>query len=906
VPGLPHPAWIAVWPAGTVMTRPGHEEQETHRAQAVASRPMMEASAQDSGADADASLRAFGQAKQEVAKLLRSALDLIRSRGDEQRVARCQALLAKLAEDRFNLVVLGQFKRGKSSLMNAIIGRPLLPTGLLPLTSVVTALRFGPAERLVLTRDNSWRQEAPISALAEYVTERGNPGNIKKIDTAYVELPVSLLRRGLHFVDTPGVGSIHEQNTATTYTFLPQCDAALFVTSVDTPLSELEVDFLRTVRQHARKVFFIVNKTDLLAAEEREEVLSFIREGLREAAGGEEVRLFPVSSREALEAKQTGDQARYQRSGLRELEDALGTFLVKEKSRALLVSLLDRGLQLLGEELAEVKLQRAAAGAATDTRQARRADISRHLAVLSKEIAGIVQGARAQLKEWLETALEPQVRDLLNTAAAEATADHGGLLLGFRWTSAGSLLRRAVEQSESHIHSRVEEWLRSQQPRVRAQVDDTLAHACTRLEAAIRSALQEIAGSHAAAGAPVETDESQLAASAFSLEVSGVRSRSEPPAAPAWLSLMLPAFARSALRRSFEAALAEQTQALHTEVMDLIGRAMDDAAEKLEKHCQSRFDHLAARLERLASGESLSAQKYGAAGRRLAAWENPEEAQARIELISSEMVRLRDALLRGEPQAITEEAQREQKARPSPESATAAAAEAAALRAQQSDLAKDLQTRGCPICDRIAEAAFDFFAKWQYALGHDAEAQQVHAAARGFCGLHTWQFASISSAHGIDLGYPVLLQQLAEELQALAQGPPQEAAARLAALLPRPAECLACRVLGEVEASQIARMLSYLETEEGRARYSQSQGVCMPHLRSLLAAGPPSDTVAFLLSEQARHLRETAEDMQSYTLKFDAVRRGLHNKDEEDAHVRALVHLVGEGSVVAPWREDTE
>jgi len=231
---------------------------------------------------AEDALRAYLQAKQEVAARVRSALGLLRARGAKGRIDRCQELLVKLAEDRFNLVVLGQFKRGKSSLMNAIIGRELLPTGLLPLTSVVTMLRFGPTERLLLTRDESWVEEAPISRLADYVTERGNPGNVKKIRAAYVDLSLSLLRRGLHFVDTPGIGSSREENTATTYAFLPECDAALLVTSVETPLTELELDFLRAIRQHTRKVFFVVNKTDLLSADEREEVLGFIRDGLRE------------------------------------------------------------------------------------------------------------------------------------------------------------------------------------------------------------------------------------------------------------------------------------------------------------------------------------------------------------------------------------------------------------------------------------------------------------------------------------------------------------------------------------------------------------------------------------------------------------------------------------------------
>jgi hypothetical protein len=87
--------------------------------------------------------------------------------------------------------------------MNAIVGRSFLPTSILPLTSAITILRFGPAERLVISRENrSFDDEAPVSALPDYVTETGNPGNQKRIKAVYVEFPSPFLRRGLEFVDT--------------------------------------------------------------------------------------------------------------------------------------------------------------------------------------------------------------------------------------------------------------------------------------------------------------------------------------------------------------------------------------------------------------------------------------------------------------------------------------------------------------------------------------------------------------------------------------------------------------------------------------------------------------------------------------------------------------------------------
>ena len=89
-----------------------------------------------------------------------------------------------------------------------MIGQDVLPTGLLPLTSAITTLCYGPQPRAVLRR-KGWTltQEIPLEQLAEYVTERGNPGNEKGLIEARVELPERFLRRGLYFIDTPGIGS---------------------------------------------------------------------------------------------------------------------------------------------------------------------------------------------------------------------------------------------------------------------------------------------------------------------------------------------------------------------------------------------------------------------------------------------------------------------------------------------------------------------------------------------------------------------------------------------------------------------------------------------------------------------------------------------------------------------------
>jgi len=293
-------------------------------------------------------LKAYTQAKQSIARSIRAIQGHLAKDKQQDVASQYQELMVKLAEDRFTLAVLGQFKRGKSSLMNAIIGRELLPVGVLPLTSAITVLRYGPAERLVVIREEAlFPEELPTGRLAEFVTERGNPGNVKRVKAARVEVPLAFLRHGLEFVDTPGVGSSIEANTATTYHFLPQCDAAIFVTSVDSPLSKTELEFLANIRQHVRKVFLVVNKTDLLSPAEREDVLEYVRNSLAHLPQDQRVSLFPLSACHGLQAKQTSSAEGYDRSGLRGLEEALAAFLATEKAATFLDSVLDKAIRLL-------------------------------------------------------------------------------------------------------------------------------------------------------------------------------------------------------------------------------------------------------------------------------------------------------------------------------------------------------------------------------------------------------------------------------------------------------------------------------------------------------------------------------------------------------------------------------
>ena len=171
-------------------------------------------------------------------------------------------LMEKVRTNTLNLVVVGQFKRGKTCLINALMGVDLLPTAVVPLTSIVTVLTYGEAMHIeVAFQDGEVRAIDPQN-LVDYVTEPGNPKNLKNVKEVLVRYPSPYLKDGVRLVDTPGVGSVYLHNTDIAYQYLPNSDAALFLLSVDQPVSQAELDFLKDVQQYSDKIFFLLNKID--------------------------------------------------------------------------------------------------------------------------------------------------------------------------------------------------------------------------------------------------------------------------------------------------------------------------------------------------------------------------------------------------------------------------------------------------------------------------------------------------------------------------------------------------------------------------------------------------------------------------------------------------------------------
>ncbi len=278
-------------------------------------------------------------------RLLRLA-DLTQELGAGSVADEARELAERVSEGRFYVACVGQVKRGKSTLLNALVGYEVVPTGFVPVTAVPTVVRYGNELRArIRMRSGSWRNVA-LADLKEYVTEELNAENKKGVDGAEVYVPSPLLSSGMCLVDTPGLGSVFTRNTVTTQAFIPHIDAALVVVGADPPIAGEELALVEAVGKQIHDLILVINKADRTTDAERAAAVKFTREILEKRLHRPVGRALEVSAAERIE----------NRGPLRDWENLLKTLhhLVEDSGRSLLRAACDRGLQRLSEQLLAV------------------------------------------------------------------------------------------------------------------------------------------------------------------------------------------------------------------------------------------------------------------------------------------------------------------------------------------------------------------------------------------------------------------------------------------------------------------------------------------------------------------------------------------------------------------------
>jgi hypothetical protein len=339
--------------------------------------------------------------------------------------ARTVAELLAHIEDMFLLVVVGEVKAGKSAFINALLHADVCPEGPLPLTTKVEVLGYGETEGAVATEPHVVRRTVPVEAL-----------------------------RQMNVVDTPGTNSPLKRHQEITEAFLPRADIVFFVTSIDCPLTQTEIQLLRHIHGRWRKeIACILAKIDMHPERDRDVVLEYLHDSFREFLGFNPP-VFPVSAHEARRAHRAGDDEALRRSGMPEVE----RYIVENLSESQRVLLKLRSpLGSVHEVLGNIDATAAARAALLDRDFAGWTAIQEQVSFAATSVAERAERHLAPITvafENLEARGRSYLREVIRLRRLRLLADEGRFRDGFE----RQVVRGAIDDIESKVEAAVR-WL---------------------------------------------------------------------------------------------------------------------------------------------------------------------------------------------------------------------------------------------------------------------------------------------------------------------------------------------------------------------------------------------------------------------------------------------------------------
>ncbi|HEY4015989.1 MAG TPA: dynamin family protein [Polyangiaceae bacterium] len=333
------------------------------------------------------SLDAFFQKRDEVVSALRGLGDVASAIGTKSLRDRVdKGLVGKLEEDRFHLVVVGEFNHGKTTFVNALLGERALPVGVTPTTAAIHHIRWAEQPEAVVVSSSGARRPIPFEEARRFAV--GGGAGAEDVDHLEIGYHSSLLKERILLVDTPGVNDLSLQRADITYSYVPRADAVLFLLDAGQILKESERVFLhdKLLKASRDKIIFVIAKWDILSPDEQREALAYAKLNL--SALVKDPVVLPVSAERAL----SGDVAG---SGLPELVAHLTRFLAEERGRILLDNALGEGLGV-GQLLSKgIDARRRGIQMKTE-------EIERRIAALEQDLlgkAGTIEQRRIQIRE---------------------------------------------------------------------------------------------------------------------------------------------------------------------------------------------------------------------------------------------------------------------------------------------------------------------------------------------------------------------------------------------------------------------------------------------------------------------------------------------------------------------------
>lgn len=314
-------------------------------------------------------------------------------------------------EDALNVAVLGRFKAGKSSFLNHVLGRDLLPVGVIPVTSVVTEIRYGPVERAQAEYVDGRVEDLAVDAIGDYIDEARNPDNRKGVALVKVELPSLERFRGIRFVDTPGLESVLSHNTDTSRDWLPNVGLAILAVGVDSPLSQRDLELIRELSRYTPDISLLLTKVDVIDERGRAQVQEYVQTQLNRYWNAS-VPVFPYSIRPGYESlRETFEKALLQQAVARSAE----------QRQAILAKKTETLLRECGEYLAVALKSAEAADSERDLLKRKILGDRQSLDDSKLALRLVVRHATANTRALYEKLLEKRERELNERLLREFT-----------------------------------------------------------------------------------------------------------------------------------------------------------------------------------------------------------------------------------------------------------------------------------------------------------------------------------------------------------------------------------------------------------------------------------------------------------------------------------------------------
>ncbi|CCH79412.1 hypothetical protein BN12_430002 [Nostocoides japonicum T1-X7] len=408
-------------------------------------------------------------------------LDVLAPIAGPARAGEVEDLRRRWSDARLRVLLVGEAKRGKSTLGNALLGRAVLPTGVTPVTAIATEVVpvEGDEEWVDVVGQDGTSTSAPLDRLADLVTEQGNPANVRRVAHVRVHARTALGDLGVVLVDTPGVGSALAHNTEAADEAYRRMDAALFVLTADPPASASELELLDRVRAASVRTFVVLNKVDRLDPQERAEAAGYVRQLVGEN------HVFECSARQALAAERSGTSCGA--DGFANLSSAVHAYLRDRAATDLEASLRAAACRIAESALDDALVEGAVLAADDEAARTAVAAFRGRIGALdvrAQEAAGRVAWVLSTLRREVDASAHEQVRSLAARGRA-VVEDELERIGSERVDDIDRLVRDALRDVVGHA---VHEW----QAERLSLVHERLETVATRESSALDEACRDI------------------------------------------------------------------------------------------------------------------------------------------------------------------------------------------------------------------------------------------------------------------------------------------------------------------------------------------------------------------------------------------------------------------------------